>query len=111
MQAYNRLRPETVALLSSSGAYSEKKENIGEALLLSGALDMPGILAQTIVELLDDCEYCLTSISEEDLRNQSSHIRIRRLFDWKETEIPREELLAGIRESPTFDQLSLRAKE
>jgi hypothetical protein len=103
------LRPELWSLILQSsnklGVNPVHPKYPGRRAYEAGVIENPELLADTVIELEDECEYVIDRAAAEALRNQSDPITVKRLGDDKEKTVPKVTLIESIRSGPVFDQL------
>jgi hypothetical protein len=77
----------------------------GRVVVKAGIMGRPHLLANTVIELPDECEYLIRAETAKELTLGHKSIAIERLYDKRIRFVSSDELLAALKASMVFDQL------
>lgn len=101
-----QIRSELRAFLGDQLPAQAAESDLAFLAVQAGVLSEPQLLARTVIELPDECEYLIDRDTVSDLTLGLSTVRLSRLIDQKILPVTREDFERYLERSPVFDQLS-----
>lgn len=83
----------------------EIKEKPSAFLFQAGILQIPSLLKDTVIELVNGVEYYIDGTAAEELKEGNYLINLTRLWDHKKFAIKKDEVIKAMMKNLSFDQL------
>lgn len=84
---------------------SDQLDLPGALAVRAGVMEYPHLLANTVIELDNDCEYVIRLSAATQVAESHEMVELERLYDKQPHELSRAEFLLALERTPTFDQL------